>query len=400
VAPLRRNRDFVLLQAGQLLSATGSESTTVVYPLLVLAITHSPAKAGVVTFARYLAMALTALPAGTMADRFDRRRLMIAADAVRALAMAALVAAIVSDALAFWQLVVVATIEGAGYAVFSPAAAGALKSIVPPEQLADAAGIQQTRSAAVAIAGPPLGGALLTAGRAVPFVVDAVSYVASTASLLAMRTRFQEDREVDPKRLAKRLAEGARFLWSNAFLRTAAFLYGLTDVIGLGLLLAVVVIGDRQGLSSAAIGLLTAILGAGILAGALISPLARRALSVRVILLLELWAWTGSAVFLIHPDVYVLVAAQIPCMLAIPITDSVVIAYRLAITPDRLVGRVESVRSTISLLLAPLGPLLAGLLLGATSERATIAAFAALGLVLALWGTASRAIRDAPALRR
>lgn len=400
MVPLRRNRDFVLLQVGQLLSATGSESTTVVYPLLVLAITHSPAKAGLVTFARFLAMALMALPAGAMVDRFDRRRLMIAADVVRALAVTALVGAIATDALAFWQLVAVATIEGAGYALFSPAAAGALKSIVPPEQLADAAGIHQTRSAAVAIAGPPLGGALLAVGRAVPFAVDALSYLASTTSLLAMRTRFQEAREPDRQRLVARLAEGARFLWANAFLRTAAFLYGLTNVIGLGLLLAVVVIGDRQGLSSAAIGLLTGILGVGILVGALISPLARRALSTRVILLLELWAWTGSAVFLIHPDVYVLVAAQIPCMLAIPITDSVVIAYRLAITPDRLVGRVESVRRTISLLLAPLGPLLAGVLLGATSERAAIATFAALGLVLALWGTASPAIRDAPALRR
>jgi hypothetical protein len=67
-------------------------------------------------------------------------------------------------------------------------------------------------------------------------------------------------------------------------------------------------------------------------------------------------------------------------------------------TPDRLLGRVESVRSSISLLIAPLGPLAAGLLLSSVSERATIAVFAAFGLVLALWGTLSPSIRHAPSL--
>jgi hypothetical protein len=67
-------------------------------------------------------------------------------------------------------------------------------------------------------------------------------------------------------------------------------------------------------------------------------------------------------------------------------------------TPDRLLGRSESVRSTIALVIAPLGPLTAGLLLGSVSARATIAVFAASALALALWGTLSPAIRSAPTL--
>ena len=67
-------------------------------------------------------------------------------------------------------------------------------------------------------------------------------------------------------------------------------------------------------------------------------------------------------------------------------------------TPDRLLGRAEAVRSTISLLIAPLGPLLAGILLGATSPRVTIAVFAAVGVLLAVWGTLSPSIRAAPSL--
>ena len=67
-------------------------------------------------------------------------------------------------------------------------------------------------------------------------------------------------------------------------------------------------------------------------------------------------------------------------------------------TPDRLLGRAEAVRSTISLLIAPLGPLTAGVLLGAASPRVTIAVFAGVGLVLAVWGTLSPSIRAAPSL--
>jgi hypothetical protein len=94
----------------------------------------------------------------------------------------------------------------------------------------------------------------------------------------------------------------------------------------------------------------------------------------------------------------VLTAAIMVQGITLPVTDSVVEGYRLAVTPARLLGRVESARSTISLLAAPLGPLVAGILLGAVSARATIAFFAVFSLALALWGTLSPAIRRAPSL--
>ena len=115
-------------------------------------------------------------------------------------------------------------------------------------------------------------------------------------------------------------------------------------------------------------------------------------------LLLELWTWTGCALFLVWPNVYVLTASILPTALVIPSTDSVVHSYRYAMTPDRLLGRVSSVWTTIGLAIAPFGPLVAGLLLEETSERVTIAVFAAVGLVLALWGTLSPSIRAAPSL--
>ena len=72
--------------------------------------------------------------------------------------------------MAFWQIPVVAFVEGAGSAFFAPAASGALRAVVPPPQLAAAAGVQEVRHGAVSLAGPPVGGALFGLGRAVPFL--------------------------------------------------------------------------------------------------------------------------------------------------------------------------------------------------------------------------------------
>jgi MFS family permease len=398
VVPLWRNRDFALLQLGQLLSSAGTASTTIAYPLLVLAMTGSPAQAGLVTFARLLPSAVLALPAGLAADRWSRKRLMIAADVVRAIAMATLAIAVTSSRAGIWAVVAAAFAEGSGTTLFSAAQAGAIRGVVSPRQLPAAAGAQEAWRSVVRLGGPPLGGALYGFSRALPFMVDAGSYLFSTLSLLAIRAPFEEARSADPTPLRTQLAEGFRFLWGHAFLRTTSLLYAIGNFLVPAVLLVVVVAGRRQGLTSLQIGLASAAVGAGTLAGSLASPLVRRALSVRAILLLELWTWLGCWIFVIWPNVYALAAVLVPFGVAAPVTDSVVVGYRLAMTPDRLLGRVESVRGSISLLISALGPLAAGLLLESVSTRVTVALLAVVGLALALWGTFSPAIRDSPSL--
>jgi MFS family permease len=394
--PLRRNRDFVLLQAGQLLSNAGSQTTAIAYPLLVLALTHSAVNAGVVSFARAVPMAILSMPAGVAADHWSRRALMIGADGVRAAAIGFLAVSLLVLHTQFWVIPLIAGIEGAGGALFAAAQPGALRAVVPAEQLADAAGAQTGRRAVVRIIAPPLGGVLFEVGRSLPFVADACSYVGSTVSLLLMRTRFQEEREPETATIRQRLKEGFSFMWGQPFLRVTALLYGLLNFTAPGLLFCLVVIGERQGLSGGEIGLLTAEFAVSVLVGSIMSPSFRRLLSVRAVLLLEVWAWLGCALFLVWPNDVALALGLIPVGLAIPSTDSVVHGYRIAVTPDRLLGRSESARSAISFSLGSLSPLVAGLLLQHTTPRWTIAFFTAWAFGLALWGSVSSGLRAYP----
>ncbi|HEY2072425.1 MAG TPA: MFS transporter [Gaiellaceae bacterium] len=396
--PLRKNRDFVLLQAGQLLSNVGTQVTQIAYPLLVLALTHSPAKAGIVAFARALPLWLIALPAGLAADRFSRKRLMILADVVRTLTVTALGVLILVHHIAYWEIPVVAFVEGAGAALFGGAQMGAMRSVVPRPQLPMATNVLTARIAIVRLAGPPLGGILFQLTPSLPFLTDAGSYAFSTGSLAAMRTRFEEERERESASMLHSLLEGIRFLWSSPFLRAIVGIFTLAQIVFPGVSLALVVIAKRQGLSGGEIGGLVAVFGAALLVGSVISPFTRRLLPTRVLIVLEFWTWAGCGLFLIWPSVYVLTASLIPTALAIPTTDSIVWPYQLSLTPDRLIGRTTAAITSLTGGTAALGPLIAGLLLASVSARATIGVFAAFGLAMAVWGTLSPAIRAAPSL--
>src|SRR5437762_1169886 len=277
MVPLRRNRDFVLLQSGQVLSTIGSESTGIAYPLLVLAVTHSPAKAGVVGFARILPWGLFGFIAGVIVDRARRKRLMIVSDIVRAVAATSIVVAIAFHDLSFAQIAIVAFVEGTMYVLFNIAEIGALRSVVPGRQLPSAAAAEQARYSTVTLVAPPLGGTLFGLGRALPFLADAISYVFSVVSLLAIRTPFQEEREPEPAaRLRAQLAEGFRFLWGHPFLRTCALLFTWSNLIFEGLFLILIVVGRRQGLSGTQIGALIALAGACSLVGSVLAPRIQR----------------------------------------------------------------------------------------------------------------------------
>jgi hypothetical protein len=396
--PLRRNRDFMLLQAGQLLSTFGSNMSGIAYPLLVLAVTHSAAKAGYVGAVLFAPMVAFNLVAGVAADRFDRRRLMIAADVVGAAALGLLAGLVVTHHAAFGLILVVAFVDSTAAVFFRAGQSGALRSVVPLAQIPAAASATQARSAIVRLSAPPVGGALLGVARSLPFLADAISYAFSTASLLLMRTRFQEERERDTAPLRRQLREGISFLAGVPFLRTTMLMIAVSNFAVSGTQLALIVLAKRDGLSSATIGGFVALTGATTLLGSVASPLFRRVLSLRAILLSEFWAAVGYASFLIWPNVYVLAVAFASQAFCFPNTDSAVAGYSYALIPDRLLGRVMSTSNTLRALVVPLGPLAAGLLLSAVSPRETVGVLMGVTLTAAVVGTFSSSIRGAPPL--
>ena len=132
--PVWRNRNFVLFETGRFLSSFGSSLSSIAYPLLVLGLTHSPAKAGIVAFARTIPQPLFSLLAGVAADRGNRKRQMLLADGVRFVALATLGMLVLADSAEWWLVAVVGLIEGVGSTVFTGASAGALRAVVPRSQ--------------------------------------------------------------------------------------------------------------------------------------------------------------------------------------------------------------------------------------------------------------------------
>ncbi|HZT15677.1 MAG TPA: MFS transporter [Gaiellaceae bacterium] len=394
-APLRRNRDFLLLQSGQLLSTFGSGMSTVAYPLLTLAVTHSASRAGYVGAALFAPLVVVGLPAGVAADRVDRRRLMIASDAAGAAAVGSLAFAIATDAISFWLILVVAFVDSSAAVVFRAGQSGAFRAVVPRSQLAAAASAAQARQATVRLAAPPAGGALFGIARFVPFLADACSYAFSTASLLAMRTRFQEERA--PRAERPRLREGLAYFGRMPFLRATIGMIAVSNFTFSALQLTVIVLAKRNGLSGTAVGGFVALTGASTLLGSFASPLLRRLLPLRTILLSEFWSALAYGAFLVEPNVYVLAAALAVQAFFFPNSDSALTAYAYVLIPDRLLGRAMAASNTLRAAAAPLGPLAAGLLLTATSARTTVAVAMSATLVTAAVGTASNAIRQAPA---
>ncbi len=339
---LWRNRDFTLLWTGQTLSELGSQISLVAYPLLVLALTGSAAKAGVVGFARTLPVAALALPAGALADRVDRKRLMVAADGVRAVALATIAIALAVGQLPFALIAAVAAIDGAGFIVSYVAERGALRQLVPSGQLADAVARNESRFFAAQLVGPTLGGLLFGIARGLPFLADAISYAASTTSSLLIRSDLHPPPRTGE---ATRASDGVRWIWRRPFFRTCALLFAAANPIYTGLYLLIVVLARDHGASSTLVGVMLAVAAAGGLAGAAIAPRLQHLWRPRVALLAEelVLVLALPLLLVVHAAVglgLIVAAAE----LLTPGVNAMVVSRRVAAAPAALQGRVQAAR--------------------------------------------------------
>lgn len=402
---LLRNRDFTLLWAGDVVSGLGSEASLIAMPLLVLSLTGSPTKAGVVGFARSLAYPVTTLPAGVIADRVDRRVLMIVCAAGRGLAMGSIVLLLAIGRPPLGQLLAVAFVNAALWSASLIAERGLLPAVVPGEALADAVALNEARESVAVVGGPALGGALFGLARALPFAADTASFAAAMLALVGIRTRVAPRARPSsagtgsPARLLLRdIAEGVSWLWRAPFLRAGSLLYAAANVTLGAVLLLGVLVARHHGASSAAIGVAYAIVGAGGIVGATLAGPLRRRLGTRWSAVCEPWF---SVVFvplllLCHSAVAVGVVLGLS-MMPIALSSSVVVGHRLTLTPDHLRGRVQAAASFVAGSLAWLGPLVIGVLFQEGGEAVAVLSLAGWALAVALAATLSRGLRQAPA---
>jgi len=395
---LWRNRDYMFLWGGQLVSMLGTGVSSIVSPLLVLTITHSAALAGLLGVCQSLPYLIFSLPAGALVDRWDRKRVMVLCDAGRALSLASIPLAGLLGHLTVAQLYVVTFVEGSLFVFFNLAEVACLPRVVPKEQLPQASAQNEGGGIAAELIGPPLGTFIFgVAGRTVPFLVDAVSYAASVVTLLSIRTRFQEERAPAPRRhLLAEIGEGLAWLWGHALIRYMAFLTGGLNLVNTASTLIVIVLARAQHMPDTLIGLIFTIASVGGIAGSLLAPRIQRRFGFGAVITATVWlpalVWPLLAVV---PNPLLLGAVLAASFITSPIYNAVQFSYRISIIPDALQGRVNSSFRLFAFGGQPLGSALAGLFIAARDPVFAVGVFWAWYLLLAVLTTLNRHVRHA-----
>jgi len=397
--PLWKNRDYVLLWSGQTVSIIGTQVSTIAFPLLVLALTNSPIQAGIVGAARTLPYLLFTLPAGALVDRWDRKRVMIACNVGSGIALASVAVALLLGRITIAQIVIVSFLEGAASVFFGLAEAGALPQVVSREQLSTAVAQSQIQYSVGGIIGPPLGGALYSAAPLLPFAVDASSYAVAGLSLTAVRTRLQGARDAARRSMRAEIGEGLVWLWRHPLIRFMAFLTGSINIGTTGYVLVIIVLAREQGASSALTGAIFAVSGVAAILGAVIGASIQRRLSFGRAIVGVTWYFALTYAFYAVAGTPALLMVIVSLgMLLSPAYDIVAYTYRIAVIPDALQGRVNSVFRLISWGVRPLGFALTGVLLERAGGVTTVLIIAGWLALVALVTTFNRHVRDAPAL--
>jgi MFS family permease len=391
--PLRRNLRFQALWVGQSCATLGMRIGDTAFPLLVLALTGSSTAAGAFGAVEMATALLLGVHGGSIADRLDRRRVLLVCDTARLLALASVPVALAIGRLTPVHLLLVAAVIGATTAYSGPIRLLALRSVVAPEQLPQALAQDEARMSGAALAGPPLAGFLFGLGRSVPFLGAVLASLLSLASALVVR--FPSPAEPEQKAEGGALA-GFRALAASPLLRPALAVLLVINLTGAALLLPVMVLLRDHGTSSGGIGLALAGEAVGALAGAALVSRLHRLAGPGVLLLAVAWAAVPV------PLAPLLPGGAVTVFVALFTVGAGTPALRVMLdllvfrqVPDRLRGRV--IAATITLLTAgmPAGAFAAGLLLDHFSPAVALAAIAGVLAAALLPATASRTLRRA-----
>jgi MFS family permease len=382
LAPLRR-RDFRRLWLGTCASLLGDGAFMVALAWQVYALSGAPTAMGVVGAAMTVPTVAFLLVGGVASDRFDRRRVMIAADVVRLVAVGALAVLTLTGALALWHVLVVVVLYGSGQAFYAPAFDALVPDLLPEAELGQANALDQVvRPIALRMAGPALGGVLTGAFGAGPaFALDAATFAASAAALLSLAPLPARVRPPAASVLGD-LREGVRFLrgraWLWATFATAAVAY-LLFMGPVEVLVPYLVKHELHGGAQA----LGAVFAAGGLASvAVAAALARRGMPRRDMTFIIL-VWTVATLAVAG---YGLGTAVWHLMLASALFNALETAGTIVWAtlkqrhvPAEMLGRVSSLDWLISIGLLPVSFALTGPVSEAVGARATLVGAGLLG---------------------
>lgn len=394
VRSLWHNRDYLLLWGGQAVSAVGTNASQLALPLLMLALTRSPAQAGLLGGLRGLAYVMFGLPAGAFVDRWNRKRVMLLCDIGRAVALGSIPLALVAGHLTAAQLYAVSFVEGTLFIFFGLAETSSLTRVVPASQLPTAIAQSQATDATAVLVGPPLGGLLYGIARMLPFVADAVSYAASVLSVLCLRARLQEERVASRRPLRREITEGIVWIWQRPILRLLMLLSGGINLLYGGWTLLLIELAQREGAGAAGIGLIFACGGAGTVLGALLTPFAQRRFTVGWLMVGIAWLFAITwPPYAFAPTPLALGAVNAIAFFFVPIYGGTQFSYRLLLVPDALQGRVNSVFRLVTFGCQTLGFVLMGALLQWYGPIATVWITFVPAIALAVLTTLSRSLR-------
>ena len=377
---LWRNRPYLLLMSGKTTQLVGAGIGTFAVPLVAYSVTGSVAQAGLVAGVGEVGALLATLPAGVVADRVDRRRLIVGAALVGAALWASVAVALLAGHLTAVHLAAVLFGASLVTALEGPAESGALRAVVGPEQLPTAMAAVQGRGAVATVAAGPLGGLLYGFTHFLPLAASAVAHVVVAVCGALVRVPLNDDvaqaRETHP---AAALLAGLRFVWSRPLFRAWLVIAPVINLTVNGVLVAVNLDLVRHGTAPLLIALVDSVAGAAVLAGALVASRVLRRVRAGALMIGAL-AWIAACcagMALLHTYAAFLVLVALAFAPLAP-ANAGMSGYVMAITPSRMQGRQSSVLALGYLLTAPLTPAVAGALLGAAGLRSTLGAFAGL----------------------